>query len=651
MNEDLLGEFLIEGREQAGQASRDLVGLLGSPRDQAMLDRCFRAVHTLKGSAGLFDLPPMSRLLHAAEDQLGALRQGVGQQDLELQGRARDQATDAALLAVLVEVVDQVDHWLDDLERGGALPADAEERSGRLISTLAGGAAGEASAASAGGVAIRYVPRAGAYFAGDDPIAIIKAVPGLTALTLSLREPVGALAGYDPFTCNLVIEAVSDAPRAEVEAALRWVKDQVTLSAADRALAATPAAAPVAEVPHGEVAPGEAEAEGQARTVRVEAARIDRLADITGELVIAKSGLSDLVGQIEQLPGGHAVAQALRLQQARLDRLVGDLHGTVGKVRMTPLAPLFGRFPRLSREIARGLDKTVAFEVEGGEIEVDKAVVDGLFEPLLHVVRNALDHGLERPEVRRGAGKPEAGSLVLSARAAGEQVVVEVRDDGAGIDPDRIRDLAVQRGLLSQVAAQTLDIRGALDLIFLPGFSTAASVSQVSGRGVGMDAVRAAVGRLGGRVEVESQVGAGTTIRFLLPISMVLTKIMVVACGPERYGLILDDVVETTRLTADRIVPVRAGEAFQLRETVVPLVRLAALLGAEVHDGGTFQRVVVTRVAGEPVGFAVDAIVEPMDAAVRPMSGLLAGARGMVGSTLLANGAVLMILDLEALVS
>lgn len=642
MNEDLLGEFLIEGREQVGQASRDLVGLLRSPGDQAMLDRCFRAVHTLKGSAGLFDLPAMSRLLHAAEDQLGALRQG-----LERQGWARDHAKDAALLSVLVEVVDQVDHWLDDLERGGALPVDAEARSGQLIAALAGGAASEVSAASAGAVAIRYVPRAKAYFAGDDPIAIIKAVPGLTALTLSPREPVGALAGYDPFTCNLVIEAVSDAPRAEIDAALRWVKDQVTLSAVGRALAADP----VAEVPRGEVASGEAQAEGQARTVRVEAARIDHLADITGELVIAKSGLSDLVGQIEQLPGGHAVAQALRLQQSRLDRLVGDLHGTVGKVRMTPLAPLFGRFPRLSREIARGLDKTVTFAVEGGHIEVDKAVVDGLFEPLLHVVRNAFDHGLEPPEARRGAGKPEAGLLVLSARAAGEQVVVEVRDDGAGIDPDRIRDLAVQRGLLSQAAAQALGIRGALDLIFVPGFSSAASVSQVSGRGVGMDAVRAAVGRLGGRVEVESQVGAGTTIRFLLPISMVLTKIMVVACGAERYGLILDDVVETTRLTADRIVSVRAGEAFQLRETVVPLVRLATLLGSEARDGAAFQRVVVTRVAGEPVGFAVDAILEPMDAAVRPMSGLLAGARGMVGSTLLANGAVLMILDLEALVS
>lgn len=629
MNEDLLGEFLIEGREQVAEASRDLMSLLRAPGDQALLDRCFRAVHTLKGSAGLFDLPPMSRLLHAAEDQLGVLRQGQG----------RDPGADAALLAVLVEVVDQVDHWLDDLERGGALPIDADDRGGRLITALAGDSAGEAPIASAGPIAIRYAPRANAYFAGDDPIAIIKAVPGLMALTLSPREPVGELAAYDPFACNLVIEAVSTAPRAEVEAALRWVKDQVTLSAIE------------ATVAPAEAAPNEAEGEGQARTVRVEAARIDHLADLTGELVIAKSGLSDLVGQIEQLTGGHAVAQALRLQQARLDRLVGDLHGTVGKVRMTPLAPLFGRFHRLSREIARGLDKTVAFTVEGGEIEVDKAVVDGLFEPLLHVVRNALDHGLERAQIRREAGKPETGALVLSAQAAGEQVVVEVRDDGAGIDPARIRDLAVQRGLVSEATARTLDARGALDLIFLPGFSTAASVSQVSGRGVGMEAVRAAVGRLGGRVEVESQVGAGTTLRFLLPISMVLTKIMVVACGSERYGLVLDDVVETTRLTADRIVPVRAGEAFQLRETIVPLVRLATLLGARTCEAAAFQRVVIARVAGEPVGFAVDAIVEPMDAVVRPMSGLLAGARGMVGSTLQADGAVLMILDLESLVS
>jgi len=621
MTDDLLEAFLIEGRELTARAGEDLAVLARAPGDKARLDRCFRAIHTLKGSVGLFDLPAMGRLLHVAEDQLDALRRGAGGGE--------------SVFVTLVDVVDQVDRWLDDLERAGALSAGAEAISQALMARLAPQDAAQAPISSAGDIAIRYTPRSDSYFAGDDPMAIIAAVPGLRDLKVSLREPFGDLTRYDPFTCNLVIEAISTAGRAEVEAALRWVKDQVELSAA----------------PPVSIAPSEAvESDGVGRTIRVEAARVDRLADLTGELVIAKNGLSELAAQVERLAEGHAVAQALRAQQARIDRLVADLHGTVSKVRLTALAPLFGRFPRLVRETARTLEKSVSFVVEGGEIEVDKAVVDGLFEPLLHVLRNALDHGVETPGVRRAAGKPETGVLRLSARTVGEQVLIEVVDDGAGIDPDRIRTLAAARGLISAQAAEALDDRGAIDLIFLPGFSTASTVSEVSGRGVGMDAVRTAVGRLGGRVDIQSRAGQGSTIRILLPISMVLTKVMVVACGEERYGLTLDHIVETTRVSADRIVPVRAGHAFQLRDQVIPLVRLGDLVGAPDLTERAAERVVVTRIGDELVGFSVDAIVERMDAAVRPMSGLLAGARGVVGSTLLANGAVLMILDLQELI-
>lgn len=623
MNDDLLSEFLNEGRDLVAQAGEDLAALARTPTDLATLDSCFRAIHTLKGSTGLFDLTPMGRLLHAAEDQLGTMRQAC--------------LADKERLPALIAVIDQIDQWLDDLARAGALPADAPEACRRLMALLSGDASTSEprAAANFGDVSIRYAPKADAYFSGDDPIAIIKAVPGLRDLKVSPREPFGDLSIYDPFTCNLLIEAVSSAGLAQVEAALRWVKDQVELSVSPPSV--------------GSAEGGEVDA--VARTVRVEATRVDRLADLADELVIAKNGLSGLAGEIEMLPGGHAAAQALRLQQARIDRLVADLHATVGKVRLTPLSPLFGRFPRLARDIARDLGKSVSFEVEGGDIEVDKAVVDGLFEPLLHVLRNALDHGVERADARRAAGKPENGRLLMAARTAGEQVIIEVRDDGAGMDPQRVRALAVQRGLVGEDAVGALDDQAVLDLIFLPGFSTAASVTDISGRGVGMDAVRKAVARLGGRVDLESRMGEGSTVRFLLPISMVLTKIMVVACGGELYGVALEDVIETTRVTADRIIPVRAGEAFQLRDRVVPLVRLDALVGSGATSGKAgAQRVVVARAGGETIGFAVDAIVERMDAAVRPMTGLLAGARGMAGSTLLANGAVLMVLDLQELV-
>lgn len=632
MTDDLMAEFLSEGRELVASAERDLANLARRSNDDQALDSCFRAFHTLKGSAGLFDLPPMSVMLHAAEDLLTLLRAGR-------EGVAED-------FEALFSVIDTVDRWFDALDRSGALPAEAgrvgETEAARLrkrvsSATASVDAAPQPSRTSwrppeafkgKGAVAVRYAPRADSYFSGDDPIAIVSAMPGLAALVISPREPWGDLEAYDPYACNLVIEVASTAERHEVEAAFRFVADQVEII--DLTLD-DPIVSP--------------EANGPRKTLRIDAERVDRLAALAGDLVIAKNGLSDLAAQAEQLPGGQALGQALRARQAQFDRLVGDLHATVGKVRLVALGPLFARFHRLTREIAGALGKDVVLLAEGGDVEVDKTIVDGLFEPLLHVLRNAIDHGVERAEVRSGAGKPATARIRLTARASADQVLIEVRDDGAGVDPAGIRALAVQRGLLKPEAAELLDDQASIDLIFMPGFSTASEVSAVSGRGVGMDVVRDAAVKLGGKVMVESHAGEGTTVRFILPVTMVLTKVMVVTCGEERYGLALDAVVETVRVSADRIVPVRAGRAFQLRDSVVPLVSLGNLVGAAVLEARPAERVVVAMVGGELVGFAVDAIVDRMDAAVRPMTGLLAGAPGVIGATLLADGAVLMVLD------
>jgi two-component system chemotaxis sensor kinase CheA len=625
--DELLAQFLVEGREQTLEAGVELTALHRGANDSARLERCFRAVHTLKGSADLLGLRPMGRMLHVAEDLLGALRQGED-------GASRYPA--------LLEAIDQVDRWLDALEVGGALPDDAEAVADRLIGQLGaeGGARTTPTAASdwdggtafAGrtGVAIRYTPHADSYFSGDDPLALIAAVPGLADLRVSLAEPVADPVLYDPFRCNLVIEALSTAALSQVEAALRLVRDQIALATI----------APSAVV----------EAEPARRTVRVDAERIDHLAELADQLVVAKGGLAELADQVERLAGGQALGPALRARRLELDRLVESLHATVGQARMTPLAPLFGRFPRVVRETAAALGKTVSLEVAGGEVEVDKAVVDGLFEPLLHVLRNAADHGVETAEVRVAAGKSAEAAIRLSARTEGDQIVLEVADDGAGVDPARVRARAVARGLIATDAEMS---EGEIvDLIFRPGFSTRDTVSAVSGRGVGMDAVRAGVTRLGGQVEVQSRASVGTTVRMTLPIRTVLAKLMVVACGTERFGLPLESVVEVARVEARNLIPVRAGQAFVLRDQVVPLVDLAEALGGAVTPARSGpRRVVVGWANGELVGFAVDAVLSRTDAVVRPMTGLLAGARGVVGSTLDADGAVLLVLDLAELLT
>lgn len=629
MIDELLAQFLIEGREQTLEASADLAALQRAPRDAARLDSCFRAVHTLKGSADLLGLKALGRVLHVAEDRLGALRGG---------------AQTAPDFTGLVAVVDQVERWLDALASTGGLPADADAVADRLRALLGSAEEGDASHTIAGdapfagkaGIAIRYTPRAECFFAGDDPIAIISAVPGLVGLRVDLREPVGDRALYDPFACNLVIQALSTADESLVAASLRLVRDQVAL---------------FAQAPSPVEPTGPTEADAARRTLRIDAARIDQLADITDQLVVAKSGLGDLAAQADQLDGGQGLSSALRARQAELDRLVASLHATVGRTRLTPLTPLFGRFPRLVREIAAGLGKTVALEIEGGDVEVDKAVVDGLFEPLLHVMRNAVDHGVEAGAARLAAGKPAQAVVKLSARAVGDQVVVEVTDDGGGVDPARIRARALARGLIDEATANALDQADLIDLIFQPGFSTAETVSSVSGRGVGMDAVRSATAKLGGRVEIASQLERGSTIRLLLPIRMVLARLLVVAAGPESFGLLLEDIVEVARVSGSEIVPIRAGHAFVLRDDVVPLVWLEQTVGGARGDLSAVDRVVVARVDGELVGFAVDAVLDRIDAVIRPMSGLLAGAPGVVGSTLTSDGEVLLVLNLAELLA
>lgn len=628
MIDELLSQFLIEGREQVLEASADLAALKRAPQDAARLDSCFRAVHTLKGSADLLGLKPLGRVLHVAEDRLGALRG----------------ATETApAFTKLVAVVDQVERWLDALESTGVLPADADAVAERLLTLLGsaeGGAPGPVAASDTpfggkAGIAIRYTPRADCYFAGDDPIAVISAVPGLAELRVDLREPVGDRALYDPFTCNLVIQALSTADWSLVEASLRLVRDQIELTS--QAPAPAEPATPI-------------ETDTGRRTLRIDAARIDQLADITDQLVVAKSGFGDLAAQADRLEGGQALGSALRARQVEMDRLVASLHATVGRARLTPLTPLFGRFPRLVREIAAGLGKTVTLEVEGGDVEVDKAVVDGLFEPLLHVVRNAVDHGVEAEAIRQAAGKSAQAVIRLSARALGDQVVVEVADDGGGVDPARIRARALSRGLVDEATANAMVEADLIDLIFQPGFSTADTVSNVSGRGVGMDAVRSATAKLGGRVEVASQPGLGSTIRLVLPIRMVLARLLVVSAGHEQFGLMLEDIVEVTRVSASQVVPVRAGHAFVLRDEVLPLVWLEQAVGSE-RELEAIDRVVVAQVDGELVGFAVDAVLDRIDAVVRPMSGLLSGAAGVVGSTLTSDGDVLLILKLAELLA
>lgn len=648
MTDELLVQFLIEAPELLQRASDDLLALERSPRSREPLEGAFRAVHTLKGSVDLFDFAPMGSVLHAAEDALSRLREG-------------GLTAESALIDAVVGAVNETERWIAAIATTGVMPADQHRIAGRHIAALAAVAANSEIAmasdeelkwvvdlvrrlapgrpsTSGALVAVQYTPREGSYFAGDDPIAIAQATPRMEAFFVGLSNP-PALDRYDPFACNLRIELLSAAPLEEVRAVFRFVPDQVRI--------ATWEPRPMDD---------DVGAEGQPafvadRFVRVSSDGIERIATLVDDLVVAKNMIGELTTKAAADRDMGALIEALNVRRAELDRLVGQLHRQVSELRLVPLAPSLRRLPRLVREVASGLGKTIDVTIEDNGVTADKSIVDGLFEPLVHILRNAVDHGVEPEALRVERGKPAHGTIQIAVRRVANQLLVEVGDDGRGVDPSAVRDVARQRGLLSSEALAALDDQAAIDLIFIPGFSTAAEVTSVSGRGVGMDAVRASVAKLGGVVSMASRAGSGATVTIALPLNAVMTKILVVERSGELYGLPLDRVIETVLVSSDRIVPIRAGRAFVLRGRATPLLDLGELIGGPPCDWRRpSHKAIVVRTQDGAAAVRVDAVVDSIEIVMRPMSGIMASMSGMLGATLLGDGQIMLVLDLEELI-
>lgn len=758
----LLEQFLLESRDLIAEATRGLLALERTPDDRAPVVEVFRAFHTLKGSSGVFGIQPMTRMLHAAEDILAAIRDG----------RAR---TGPDLTDALLESLDQTARWLDDLEASEALPADADATASALIGRLRGDA-GIATARTEAPVAddldiftrteragvldalrgrpggtgifrIAYRPDPRCFFNGDDPLKLMAGLPGLAALRISAREGWPALEALDPFECHLRIDALAVGQDAAIRHVFRLVADQVTIAGIDPAsLSPQPSravrdldagdgdvvgavlaeqrrllAAP--DVPPGEIAgrwgsaanaaanalrhegrDGQADAIGAAvgvamgrhdprpladaldqairtrsesgkeaaapsafqpvpssRSLRVEEQRVDRLFALVGEMIVAKNTLGWLASrtaETEETVGSSGIARPLRDLHALVERLTRDMHDAVVRIRMVPVGQVFDRFPRLVRDLSHRLGKPVDLAVEGEGTSADKTVVDALFEPVMHLVRNSLDHGIERSEERRGMGKPDRAIITLRAFHANDRLVIEISDDGRGIDLAAVRRKAVLAGLLDEDQLAVLTDAEVAALIFAPGLSTMDETSDLSGRGVGMSAVRMAIERIGGSVGIDTVRHRGTTIRLELPLTLALLRIVTVSACGRQFGAPLDDVAETIRLPGDRIQRIRGRRAFAWRDQVIPLHPLGRLL--ELPDGSGQEDlpprgdaedrlVLVVRVGGGVFGLEVDGIGDRLEVALRPMDGLLANIPAYLGTTLQGDGRVLLILNLKEL--
>jgi two-component system, chemotaxis family, sensor kinase CheA len=395
-------------------------------------------------------------------------------------------------------------------------------------------------------------------------------------------------------------------------------------------------------------APAPASRDFASRTLRIDAERVDRLVDLTGELIIAKNAIGHTAKLAQD--SGSPLAAVLKNQHAQLDNLIVELQKSVLSLRVLPLRHVFQRFPRLIREMSVKLGRPVNFATEGDDTEADKVIVEALYEPLLHVMRNAMDHGVEPMEQRTALGKASTATISMRGSRQGENVVVEVEDDGRGIDLAKVRQKAVERGLVSAESLASYSDAEAIELIFSPGFSTASEVSDISGRGVGMDAARAAIEGLGGRISIESRENHGSVVRFVLPFSVMMTRVLTVAVGEQMFGIPLEAVVETVRAARETIFPIGASQAFVLRNRTVPVIDLAETLDYRAHRRATaIATLLIISIAGQFGAIEVDRLGERMDVMLKPMDGILAGTPGLAGATLLGDGKVLLILDVQEL--
>lgn len=647
--DDLIAQFSLEARELVQQASDDLLALEANPGSRDRLESAFRAVHTLKGSTALFDFGAMLGVLHHAEDLLSQARSGKI-------------AVDTSLVDPLLAVVEWVDDSIDGIAQSGRLPDAQEKQAARLLAMLTSemadvdetseepaeqsmpqwavslGQHGTASDATGTVIAIRYEPHPECFFNGDDPVATIAALPGLLHLSISLRDATQSTQDYDPFRCNLVIEALSGCSLDDAKAAFKLIPDQVKLI-------------PLVQA-NNSSAPDKTDAvrDRQATAMRVDAARIDKLVEIAGELIIAKNTLVPLAEDARNL-GNVALARRIASSHSEIERLVGSLYSAVTRARMIPLEQTFRRFPRLVRETSSRLGKAVDLVIEGETVEADREIVEGLFEPLLHLVRNSLDHGIEPEADRMQNAKAARGRVLLRARQRGDQIEIEVADDGHGMDPKRVLQTAVDRGLVSASEAPGLSESEILKFVFEAGFSTASSVSDLSGRGVGLDVVQRSVQKLGGTLDLKSALGSGTSFILRLPISFSMTQLMVVGLAGERYGIPIGDVIETHKIPVTAVQAIRAGRAFVLRDKTIPLLHLAELLQLPSADSIPGDlKILIVQVGPDRIGVAVDEIAERAETLTRPLGGLLQSVPGIAGTTLLGDGRVLLVLDLEELI-
>ncbi|EMG85096.1 signal transducing histidine kinase, homodimeric domain protein [Helicobacter pylori GAM114Ai] len=650
--QEIMEDFLIEAFEMNEQLDQDLVELEHNPEDLDLLNRIFRVAHTIKGSSSFLNLNILTHLTHNMEDVLNRARKGeikITPDIMDVVLRSID-----LMKTLLVTIRDtgsdtnngkenEIEEVVKKLQAITSQNLESAKETSGAKETPKEEAKEEIKEKAKEEVKANKTPTA-ENPTSDNPLAD---EPDLDYANMSAEE------------VEAEIERLLN-KRQEADKERRAQKKQEDQAKPKQEV--TPAKeTPKTETPKAPKTETKAKAKadteenkapsiGVEQTVRVDVRRLDHLMNLIGELVLGKNRLIRIYSDVEERYDGEKFLEELNQVVSSISAVTTDLQLAVMKTRMQPVGKVFNKFPRMVRDLSRELGKSIELIIEGEETELDKSIVEEIGDPLIHIIRNSCDHGIEPLEERKRLNKPETGKVQLSAYNEGNHIVIKISDDGKGLDPVMLKEKAVEKGVISERDAEGMSDREAFNLIFKPGFSTAKVVSNVSGRGVGMDVVKTNIEKLNGIIEIDSEVGVGTTQKLKIPLTLAIIQALLVGVQEEYYAIPLSSVLETVRISQDEIYTVDGKSVLRLRDEVLSLVRLSDIFKVDaILESNSDVYVVIIGLADQKIGVIVDYLIGQEEVVIKSLGYYLKNTRGIAGATVRGDGKITLIVDVGAM--
>lgn len=620
--QEILEDFLVEAFELIEQIDHDLIELEARPDDLELLNSIFRVAHTVKGSSSFLNFDVLTKLTHKMEDVLNKARHG------ELQ-------ITPDIMDVVLESVDKMKTLLNCIRDNGndtAIGMDIEPICARL-------------AAVADGTAVQNS---------------VSPTPEQSTPQAATPEQAAPSMANQP---EIDVNSLSDAEvEAEIERLLKIRKAEDTARRAQKAQnpatpspAPKPAPKPATPPPAAKKVPAAGGANSPAameQTIRVEVKRLDQLMNLSGELVLSKNRLLTIYDELQERYDGEQFLDKLNQVANSLSIITTDIQLAVMKTRMQPVSKVFSKFPRIVRDLSRELGKQIELEISGEETELDKSIIEEIGDPIMHMIRNSCDHGVEDPAARVAAGKSEKGVVQLKAYNEGNHIIIEIADDGKGMDPDMLKVKCIEKNLITEKEADQMSDKEAFALIFKPGFSTAQKVTSVSGRGVGMDVVKTNIEKLNGIIEIDSEPGKGSVFKLKIPLTLAIMQSLLVGAQEEYYAIPLASVMETIRVPIESIYTIEGKNVLRLRDEVISLVRLADVFNVkQVFESDSQAYVVIIGVAEAKLGVIIDTLVGQEEIVIKSMGDYLQNIPGIAGATIRGDGRVTLIVDVSSMMN